>query len=75
MSQHNHSHSRGPGSQKPLSSCTHIVPPGGCSSLSPQVQRGANWGSQRWRDIPTTHSRTVARSPRVSSGGGEVLTS
>lgn len=75
MSQHNHSHSRAQVPRNHFPACTHIVPPGGCSSLSPQVQRGANWGSQRWRDIPTTHSRTVARSPRVSSGGGEVLTS
>ena len=74
MSQHNHSHSRGPDSQRYFPGCTHLVPPGGCSSLSLQVQRGANWGSKRWRDIPTTHSCKVARSPRVPIGGGEVLT-
>ena len=34
--------------------------------------KGANWGSERWRDIPVTHSRNGANSP-VCHRWGEVL--
>ena len=75
MSQHNHSHSRGPGSQKPLSRMHPCSPPRGLLLPFPSSAEGGQHWLTEWRDIPTTHSRTVARSPPVPSWGGEVLTS
>lgn len=77
MSQHKHNHSKAQSfPRKPLSR-THprLVPQGLLLPFPLKLQRGASWGSQRWRDIPLTHSWTVARSPSATQWRGFVLTS
>ena len=77
MTQHNPSLSRVPGSKSTFQDAPTSSPHPNCGLLLPlsSCAEGANWGSERWADIPTTHSWKLPWSPGVPSSGGEVLTS